>query len=209
MIWFWLGLWLIFCLRFLFVHPLFYIILLLAILHVHFIVLQTTYENFRYRADNRPNVYDRGCVNNFMEVFCTRGKPSRNKFRAFVREEAPRPPPTSRSREPEPESASEPRSKVEDDLEIGGELLKISRRRTSGEVDEELGGRNSNGMHSVVSESELVSGLESQLPVSRAEVRNSSWGRRSGSWEISQDVLAKTSPVTGFGATSTQREGGQ
>lgn len=167
---------------------------------------QTTYENFRYRADNRPNVYDRGCLNNFLEVFCTSVKPSRNKFRAFVQEEAPRPPAISRAlREPESESTSEPRSKVEDDLEIGGELLKISRRRTSGEV-EELGGRNSNSMPSVISESDLVSGLDSQLPVSRAEVRNSSWGRRSGNWDISQDILAKSSPVAGFVA-APPREG--
>ncbi|ONK77498.1 uncharacterized protein A4U43_C02F7200 [Asparagus officinalis] len=141
---------------------------------------QTTYENFRYRADNRPNVYDQGCVNNFLEVFCTRVKPSKNKFRAYVSEENSRPPIIgSREPEPEPESTSEPRSKVEDDLEIGGELLKISRRRTSGEVDEELGGRNSTGMHSVVSESELVS------------------RRRSGTWEISQDIVGKTQPFTG------------
>lgn len=167
---------------------------------------QTTYENFRYRADNRPNVYDRGCIKNFLEVFCTRVKPSRNKFRSYVQEEPPRPPPISRAaREPESET-SEPRSKVEDDLEIGGELLKISRRRMSGEVDEELGGRPSNGMHSVVSESELVSGMESQLPVSRTEVHNSSWGRRSGSWEISPDVLGKTSPGAGFGMAPS-REG--
>ncbi|XP_020253184.1 protein S-acyltransferase 8-like isoform X2 [Asparagus officinalis] len=140
----------------------------------------TTYENFRYRADNRPNVYDQGCVNNFLEVFCTRVKPSKNKFRAYVSEENSRPPIIgSREPEPEPESTSEPRSKVEDDLEIGGELLKISRRRTSGEVDEELGGRNSTGMHSVVSESELVS------------------RRRSGTWEISQDIVGKTQPFTG------------
>ncbi|KAJ6820950.1 protein S-acyltransferase 8-like isoform X1 [Iris pallida] len=149
---------------------------------------QTTYENFRYRADNRPNVYNRGCVNNFLEVFCTKVKPSRNKFRALVQEEQPVPPPMVRSREPESESPSEPRSKVEDDLEIGGELLKISRRRDSTEIDEELGGRSSNGMHN---EAELASGLEMQHPSSRPDERDASWGRRSGSWEISPDNLAK------------------
>ncbi|KAJ0973290.1 hypothetical protein J5N97_021249 [Dioscorea zingiberensis] len=157
---------------------------------------QTTYENFRYRADNRPNVYDRGCVNNFLEVFCTKTKPSRNKFRAYVQEEPPRPPPISRYRESEDESASNPRSKVEDDLEIGGDLLKISQRRNFEEVEEEIGGRDSNGMHSVISESELVSGSDPQLPVSRSEVRNSSWGRRSSSWEISAEVLAANAVAT-------------
>ncbi|KAJ6834369.1 protein S-acyltransferase 8-like isoform X2 [Iris pallida] len=156
---------------------------------------QTTYENFRYRADNRPNVYNRGCISNFLEVFCSRVKPSRNKFRAFVQEEPPLPPPTSRYREPELESTNEPRSKVEDDLEIGGELLKISRRRNSTEVDEELRGRSSNGMHSVASEAELNMGSETQHATSRPEVRNSSWGRRSGSWEISPDTLPRTPPT--------------
>ncbi|XP_020245608.1 protein S-acyltransferase 8-like isoform X3 [Asparagus officinalis] len=160
---------------------------------------QTTYENFRYRADNRPNVYNRGCIANFLEVFCTKIKPSKNNFRSFVREETPRPL-VSRSREPESETTSEPRSKVEDDLEIGGELLKISRRRTSGEVaDEEFDRRNSNSVHSVISESELVLSQ-------RAEVRNSSWGRRSGSWEMSSDILPVTSPVTGAPVASL-REG--
>ncbi|KAJ6820023.1 protein S-acyltransferase 8-like isoform X2 [Iris pallida] len=151
---------------------------------------QTTYENFRYRADNRPNVYNRGCVNNFLEVFCTKVKPSRNKFRALVQEEPPEPPPVARSREPESEATSEPRSKVEDDLEIGGELLKISRRRNS-EIDEELGGRSSNDRHSGVSEAEIATGLETQHPISRPDVRDTSRGRRSGSWEISPDSLAK------------------
>ena len=78
--------------------------------------MQTTYENFRYRADNRINVYNRGCLNNFLEVFCTKVKPSRNNFRAFVQEEVPRPPPPVISREPEPDlGGGDPRSKVEDD----------------------------------------------------------------------------------------------
>ncbi|ONK57576.1 uncharacterized protein A4U43_C09F1910 [Asparagus officinalis] len=183
---------------------------------------QTTYENFRYRADNRPNVYNRGCIANFLEVFCTKIKPSKNNFRSFVREETPRPL-VSRSREPESETTSEPRSKVEDDLEIGGELLKISRRRTSGEVaDEEFDRRNSNSMHSVISESELVLSQRAEVRNSswgrrsgswemsvlsqRAEVRNSSWGRRSGSWEMSSDILPVTSPVTGAPVASL-REG--
>ncbi|KAI6693737.1 hypothetical protein NL676_021447 [Syzygium grande] len=51
----------------------------------------TTYENFRYRAENRFNAYDLGCFSNFFEVFCTEVKPSRNNFRAFVQEEVHRP----------------------------------------------------------------------------------------------------------------------
>lgn len=140
---------------------------------------QTTYENFRYRADNRPNAYYQGCLKNFLEVFCTKVQPSKSNFRAYAPDcEAPRPPQSiARLREQDYESTSEPRSKVEDDLEIGGELLKLSKRRMSGEiVNEESSGRHSNGI-SIVSES------ESQNPVSR---------RISGSWEFPSDVQGKT-----------------
>ncbi|XP_077241398.1 protein S-acyltransferase 8-like [Tasmannia lanceolata] len=150
---------------------------------------QTTYENFRYRADNRLNVYDRGCVNNFLEVFCTRIPPSKNKFRSYVQEEVSKPP-VSRSRETEVDYASvDPRPKVEDDLELGGDLLKISQRHNFEEVDEEMHERSSNGPNSVASEVEFVLGSQ-QAPIVRSEARHSSWGRRSGSWEISPDILA-------------------
>lgn len=135
-------------------------------------------------------------MNNCLEVFCRKTKPSRNKFRSFVNEDPPRPPPINRYRESEDESASNPRSKVEDDLEFGGDLLKISQRRNFEEVDDEIDVRDGNGTHGIITESELVSGVDPQLPVSRSEVRNSSWGRRSSSWEISAEVLAANSTAT-------------
>lgn len=151
---------------------------------------QTTYENFRYRADNRINVYNRGCVNNFLEVFCTEVKPSRNNFRAFVEEEMQRPPPLPTAREAEQDdSGGDPRSKVEDDLDIGEDLLKISQRRNIEEIDEEIRSRGSNGPHNI-SEADSVLGSDHRAPTIRADARHSSWGRRSGSWEIAQDVLA-------------------
>ncbi|KAK3122259.1 hypothetical protein QOZ80_8BG0667240 [Eleusine coracana subsp. coracana] len=45
---------------------------------------QTTYENFRYRYDRRANPYNRGILNNFLEIFCTAIPPSKNNFRARV-----------------------------------------------------------------------------------------------------------------------------
>ncbi|MQM18388.1 hypothetical protein Taro_051380 [Colocasia esculenta] len=161
---------------------------------------QTTYENFRYRADNRVNVYDRGCLDNFLEVFCTRIKPSRNNFRAFVQDEVARPVPVARGREIEDDATGVPRAKVEDDLDIGGDLLKISQRRDYEEVDEEMGGSNSNGPRSIVSDSDLVVGRDVQITAARSEVRNSSWGRRSSSWDISPEILAMKS-ATESGAT--------
>ncbi|XVE70322.1 hypothetical protein DITRI_Ditri10aG0063300 [Diplodiscus trichospermus] len=153
---------------------------------------QTTYENFRYRADNRINVYNRGCPSNFLEVFCTKIKPSKNNFRAFVQEEVPRPTlPSTREVEAE-DLGGDPRSKVEDDLEIGEDLLKISQRRNIEEIDEDIRSRGSNGPSHTTLEVDSVLGSDHQAPTIRSETRHSSWGRRSGSWEIAPDVLANS-----------------
>lgn len=167
---------------------------------------QTTYENFRYRADNRINVYDRGCLNNFLEVFCTKVNPSKNKFRAFVQEEVQKPP-LPRTPEVEPDdSGGDPRAKVEDDLELGGDLLKISQRRNIEEIDEDIRSRESNGPY-FNSEADSVLGSDHQTTNVRSD-RHSSWGRRSGSWDISPDILAmSSSTVTETRNLSNQREG--
>ncbi|KAG1363198.1 protein S-acyltransferase 8-like [Cocos nucifera] len=167
---------------------------------------QTTYENFRYRAEDRPNVYDRGCLNNFLEVFCSKIKPSRHNFRAHVREEVARPARISHARAVEDEPAGGPRAKVEDDLEFGGDLSKISQRRNYEEVDDVMGGRNSNGMQIVLPESELGVNSNTQVPAIGGEVRNSSWGRRSGKWDISPEVLATGSSATTDGGGSSQKD---
>ena len=157
-------------------------------------ILQTTYENFRYRGDNRINAYDRGCSNNFLEIFCTKIKPSRNNFRAYVQEAIQRPPPSSFTHEAATAAAvdeehldSDTREKVQDDLGLGEDLLKISQRRNIEEIDEELCDRGGNGPHHVSSEvnSVLDSDYHRSLTVQQAEIRHSSWGRRgSSSWEI-------------------------
>ncbi|KAH9717888.1 protein S-acyltransferase 8 [Citrus sinensis] len=87
---------------------------------------QTTYENFRYRREDGVRLYDRGCLNNFLEVFCTKIKPSRNNFRTYAQENESRPRTHTRTT---PEAETDRRAKVEDDREIGGDLLKISKRR--------------------------------------------------------------------------------
>ncbi|MED6139184.1 hypothetical protein PIB30_081541 [Stylosanthes scabra] len=150
---------------------------------------QTTYENFRYRADNRINVYNRGCLNNFLEVFCTKVSPSRNNFRAYVQEEVQRPVPPVVSRDPEPELGGDRRPKVEDDLDIGEDLLKISQRRNIEEiVDEDIRSRGSNGAPHNTSEVDSAVGSD-RAPTIRSDARHSSWGR-SENWEIASEVLA-------------------
>jgi len=46
--------------------------------------VQSTYENFKYRYDPQTNPYNRGILNNFKEVFCSRIPPSKNNFRSKV-----------------------------------------------------------------------------------------------------------------------------
>uniref|UniRef100_A0A0E0CAU2 S-acyltransferase n=1 Tax=Oryza meridionalis TaxID=40149 RepID=A0A0E0CAU2_9ORYZ len=123
---------------------------------------QTTYENFRYRADGRPNAYDRGCMNNFLEVFYTKVPPSKHKFRGPIQEEV-RAPPANRAveREEEPVGA---RTKVEDDLDIGGDLLKISQRHNYDGIDIEMGGGERNSRNEAVSNSKLISKTDAQAP---------------------------------------------
>ncbi|KAK8677514.1 hypothetical protein V6N13_143048 [Hibiscus sabdariffa] len=86
---------------------------------------QTTYENFRHRADSRINVYDHGCPSNFHEVFCTKVNPSKNNFRAFVQEEVARPSVPS-TEEAKAEVGGDQRSKVDAEIEKREDVLKIS-----------------------------------------------------------------------------------
>lgn len=156
-------------------------------------VLQTTYENFRYRADGRINVFNRGCLHNFLEVFCTEIKPSRNNFRAFVQEEGQRPltPVFARGHE-QGDLSGDRRPKVEHDLDIGEDLLKISQRRNIEELDEDIRSRGSNGAPHNAADPDSILSSDHRATTIRSDTRHSSW-ERSGNWEIAQDVFANSS----------------
>jgi len=159
---------------------------------------QTTYENFRYRADNRINVHDRGCLSNFLEVFCTTIKPSRNDFRSFVQEELQRPHlPSTREAESE-DFGDDRRAKVEDDLDIGGDLLKISQRHSIEDIESEIRSRGSDVPHHNSSDIDSVLGSDRRPPTvrSQSDTWRSSMGRRSESWEIAPEVLGMNSNGT-------------
>ncbi|KAG2243447.1 hypothetical protein Bca52824_094706 [Brassica carinata] len=148
---------------------------------------QTTYENFRYRPNSRTVAYNRGCANNFMEVFCTKVKPSRNNFRAFVQEEAPRvvtlptiTTTTKESAEAEDEIGSR-RQKVEDDLDIGDDLMNLSQRCNAAEASNDQ-------PHQTLDVDQSALGVAERAATIRTETRHGSWGRRSGSWDIAADV---------------------
>jgi palmitoyltransferase ZDHHC9/14/18 len=106
----------------------------------------------------------------------------------------------------EEEPAGGPRAKVEDDLEIGSDLLKISQRRNYEDVDVEMGSQDcteSEGMTNA--KLGLASG--SQIPAigSEVRVRHSSWDRRSGNWDMSSDVIGRSaSDVLGRSSSLTE-----
>ncbi|CAI9787080.1 unnamed protein product [Fraxinus pennsylvanica] len=169
---------------------------------------QTTYENFRYRADNRVNVYDRGCLNNFLEVFCTKVKPSKNNFRAFVQEEAQRSTTVPITREAEAEDIGGRRMKVEDDMDIGGDLLKISQRHNIEDIEADIRSRGSDVPHHNSSEADSALGSDRRGPAVQPDTWHSSWGR-SGSWEIANEVVGTNLNVTESRSYATPKEAHQ
>lgn len=127
-------------------------------------------------------------MNNVLEVFCTSVKPSKNNFRAYVQEAVSRSP-GHRARETEVDGTTvDPRAKVEDDLDIGGDLLKISQRRNFEEIDEEIRDRGSNGSHDVALDVESIFGSDQQVHTVRPEEQHLSWVTRSVGLEILPEV---------------------
>lgn len=60
----------------------------LSVFHLYLMSTnQTTYENFRYRYDQRANPYNRGVIENIKEIFFTAIPPSKNNFCGRVQQE--------------------------------------------------------------------------------------------------------------------------
>uniref|UniRef100_A0A0C9S993 S-acyltransferase n=1 Tax=Wollemia nobilis TaxID=56998 RepID=A0A0C9S993_9CONI len=177
----------------------------LTLFHLYLISTnQTTYENFRYRCDNKANPYDEGIIKNFSTIFCMKIKPSRNHFRAKVEEEAclrmgviPR---TTESRD----VVGDLPAKMSIDLEAGRKAAIGDELDPEREAYEDLHNRKSNGHDAPV---EIKDGYEDAFtraigqPLSlegtdtrsKSHPRRSSWGRKSGSWEITPDLPAASS----------------
>ncbi|KAJ9564214.1 hypothetical protein OSB04_000180 [Centaurea solstitialis] len=165
-------------------------------LHLHISV--TTYENFRYRYDRRANPYNKGFIENFGEIFCTSIPASKNKFRGYVPREAGG---GMGGRSVGGGFVSPNMGKAVEDIEMGRKAV--------------WGG---GGIEGQVSDNEGVNikevGIGEMSPEIRTTVdegdraniihaRRSSWGRKSGSWEMSPEVLALASRVGGGGGSSS------
>ena len=155
-------------------------------------LLQTTYENFRYRYDRRANPYNKGVLNNFKEIFCTSIPPSKNDFRALVPNE-----PALPTRSVGGGFMNQSMGKAGEDIEMGRKTVwgdmgagidhsegPLTNDRVTVK-DGELG-ELSPEIRTTVDETADRAGLHP---------RRSSWGRKSGSWEMSPEVLALAARV--------------
>ncbi|PIA41949.1 hypothetical protein AQUCO_02100056v1 [Aquilegia coerulea] len=182
----------------------------LTVFHLYLISTnQTTYENFRYRYDRRANPYNRGVVDNFKEIFCTSISPSKNKFRERVPREPGLPP-----RMVGGGFISPNMGKAVGDIETGRKAATWEEAGTvvgdyEGRLSNDDGLENKDGGLENVSP-DLSRSLTAENMEGRAGMhpRRSSWGRKSGSWEISPEVLALAAGVgesnrIGSGSTTT------
>ncbi|CAK9171999.1 unnamed protein product [Ilex paraguariensis] len=149
---------------------------------------QTTYENFRYRYDRRANPYNKGVVQNFMEIFCISIPPSKNNFRTKV------------PREPELPARSVGGGFVSPNMGKGVEDIEMGRKAVWGDIGvdhhEERLSENDGLNIKDGGLGEMSPELRTtQVEGNRAGIhaRRSSWGRKSGSWEMSPEVLALAS----------------
>ncbi|XVF11467.1 hypothetical protein REPUB_Repub08aG0030200 [Reevesia pubescens] len=162
----------------------------LTVFHLYLISTnQSTYENFRYRYDRRENPYNKGVIENFMEIFCTSIPPSKTNFREKIPKE-----PAIAPRTVSGGFISPNKGKAIGDIEMGRKPVWDEALREIGDYDEgQLSG------DSVDKDSGLPDvspDLSRILPPENTEgrgvmhhPRRSSWGRNSERWEISPEIL--------------------
>ncbi|XP_073220456.1 probable protein S-acyltransferase 7 isoform X2 [Cicer arietinum] len=168
---------------------------------------QTTYENFRYRYDRRDNPYNKGVFNNFKEIFFTSIPASKNNFRAKVPME-----PVLPTRSVGGGFMSPSMGKAVDDIEMG-------RKAVWGDIDTGMDHSEGQLNHRAAIKDGEFGELSPEIRMTVDETsdrvgihpRRSSWGRKSGSWEMSPEVLALAARVgeqnrTGGGSSSLSTE---
>ncbi|KAJ4901053.1 putative protein S-acyltransferase 7 [Raphanus sativus] len=165
---------------------------------------QTTYENFRYRYDRRSNPHNKGVVNNFKATFCSSIPPSKNDFRALVHREPPLPPRSVAGGFMSPNMG-----KANDDIEMGRKAVWADMGPAMSEHGD---GKHGNNERLHVKDGELGelspdvrTTVDEQRDRPGVHTRRASWGRRSGSWDISPEVMALAGRV---GGEQNQNRGG-
>ncbi|KAJ9683201.1 hypothetical protein PVL29_018973 [Vitis rotundifolia] len=157
---------------------------------------QTTYENFRYRYDRRANPYNKGVVQNFMEIFCTSISPSKNNFRAKVPKEPGLP-----GRSVGGGFISPNMGKAVEDIEMGRKAaawgdVGAGPDHCEGQIynNDSLNIKDNGGLGEISPDVRTTIEDMGELG-GGVHPRRSSWGRKSGSWEMSPEVLALAARV--------------
>jgi len=156
--------------------------------------LQTTYENFRYRYDRRSNPHNKGVVNNFKETFFSTIPPSKNDFRAMVQREPPLPPRSVAGGFMSPNMG-----KANDEIEMGRKAVWADMGPAMSDHGD---GKHGNNERLHVKDGELGelspdirATVDEQSDRPSMHPRRSSWGRKSGSWDMSPEVMALAARV--------------
>lgn len=137
-------------------------------------------------------------------MFCTKVKPSKNNFRAFVQEEVQRSTTLLTTRQAE--DTGDRRMKVEDDMDIGGDLLKISQRHNIEDIEADIRSRGSDVPHHNSSEADSALDSDRRGPTVQPDTWHSSWGRSGGGWEIATEVVGTNSNVTEIRSYAAPKE---
>ncbi|XP_057972585.1 probable protein S-acyltransferase 7 [Malania oleifera] len=157
----------------------------LSVFHLYLIgTNQSTYENFRYRYDERANPYNKGVIGNFMEIFCTGIPPSKNNFRAMV------------PKEPEIPARVVGNGFLSPNIDRGHGDIETGRKPVWEEVATGLiDFRNEDDLSKEGVFADVSPELCRTPPVEGMKghglfhPRRSSWGRKSGSWDILPEVF--------------------
>nr|XP_043607749.1 probable protein S-acyltransferase 7 [Erigeron canadensis] len=147
----------------------------LSVFHLYLIgTNQSTYENFRYRYDRSENPYNKGIFRNFMEVFWNSIPPSKNDFRAWVQKEPELP------------------TRV-----TGGSFENSNIGKVPSDV--EMGNMKATWKNEAVTREGSTNGSGGNI---HSHPRRSSWGRKSGSWDLQNDIASVASVVGHSGRVS-------
>lgn len=155
-------------------------------------VWQSTYENFRYRYDRRANPYNKGVIENFKEIFCTNIPVSKNNFREKVPKE-----PQIPARTVSAGFVSPNQGKDTDDIEMGKKAVWDEGTAEADEHERQI----SMDDDGVDKDREFTHAKGPEGP-GTLHPRRSSWGRKSGSWDISPEVIAMAAEIGGSNRAS-------
>ncbi|XP_062115855.1 probable protein S-acyltransferase 7 [Humulus lupulus] len=170
---------------------------------------QSTYENFRYRYERRVNPFNKGIFKNFLETFCSSIPSSRNNFRKMI--------PKDPSILPRIVGGygNPIMGKAINDIEMGRKPVWDEGAVHDGDYEEEHvsnddGPDKDQGLH----DADVSPDLSRNLPTESTERRDvsysrrSSWGRRSGSLNISPEILALAAAGVGDSRRVTEARSG-